>query len=122
VEVKLVCDYCRVTDKGNQRGVRTRRWGLDGTGYEVEVCGQHDELLDKTLTDWSRASRKAGTKPKEIGRQAKKQVESKTKPEPVDRTDFMSWAAEMGYSVNPDAKRLPGPLVKKYRDAKAPAA
>lgn len=121
VEVKLVCDRCAGSDRGVQRATRTRRWGLDGTQYEVEVCDSHSDELDELLNSFLRVSRKAGTKPKEVKRQARPQVAAKTKPEPVDRDEFLLWASMKGYNVKADAKRLPGPLVKRFRDEKAAA-
>lgn len=116
VEVKLVCDYCAMTDKGVERASRTRRWGLDGEGFEIEVCEKHDDQLSRDLDSWRRASRKAGTKAKEISRgKAKKSV----RPRPYDKTEYFAWAKEKGYKVD-ESKTPRGITVKRFLDEKYP--
>lgn len=120
-EVKLVCDYCLGTEAGVQRGVKTRRWGLDGQQYEVDVCERHDKLMDEQSEPWRRISRKAGTKAREITRQRTKTSAAKTTLS-YDKSEYLAWAKEKGFKVNPDGRPNPRLLRRFIDETATPAA
>lgn len=114
-EVKLVCDKCSAGGQA-QRAVKTRRFGVDGQQYELEVCEKHDEQMTRDIDTWKGVSRKAGTKPKEVGR-ARKPGTSR-KGADYDPEAVRAWARDQGINVNPEpGARLNPRVVRQYLDA-----
>lgn len=119
-EVKLVCDYCMGKDAEVHRAIKTRRWALDGQQYEVEVCEKHDSLLDRDAEVWRTVSRKAGTKAREIGRRSAVKAVTSRAGEEYDKGEYVAWAQQKGYNVNPDGRPNPR-LLRKFLDETKPA-
>jgi hypothetical protein len=57
-QVTLTCDVC-----GNAKGVQTRRIGLDGQVYEVDLCPKDSKGLDKAAAGYVSKARKGTTSP-----------------------------------------------------------
>jgi hypothetical protein len=89
----------------------TVRFGLDGTGYEIDLNAGHAQALRDVLARYVLAARRAGAsarRPARGGRRA-----SGTG---VDATEVCEWAKAQGIEVK-DRGRVPGELVVKFRAA-----
>jgi Lsr2 len=91
----------------------TVRFGLDGTGYEIDLNAEHAQKLRDTLARYvSAARRTAGgaRRPPRSGR--------KTPTSGPDTTEVREWAKAQGIDVK-DRGRVPAELVVKFKAATA---
>ena len=119
-EVKLICDFCVGTDAGVQRAIKTRRWGLDGQSFEVELCEKHDNQLDRDMDQWQKVSRRAGSKPKDIGRRTAAKAAVSRAGESYDKAEYVKWAKDKGFNINPEGRPNPR-LLRRFLDETKPA-
>lgn len=119
-EVKLICDFCVGTDEGVQRAISTRRWGLDGQSFEVELCEKHSKQLDRDAEKWQKVSRRAGAKPKDISRRSAAKSTLSRAGEPYDKGEYVKWATAKGFNINPEGRPNPR-LLRRFLDETKPA-
>jgi hypothetical protein len=89
----------------------TVRFGLDGTGYEIDLTAGHAQALRDVLARYVQAARRGGVsarRPARGGRRA-----SGTG---VDTTEVREWAKAQGIEVK-DRGRVPAELVVKFKAA-----
>ena len=96
-------------DGGEAEG--TVRFALDGTEYEIDLSGKHDEELRSTLRGYIDHARKVSgparkTSAGRLGRRSSA----------VDTVAVRAWARENGFDIT-DRGRVPADLVAKYRAA-----
>ena len=96
-------------DGGEAEG--TVRFGLDGTEYEIDLSGKHDEELRSALRGYIDHARK-------VSGSARKAAAGRPgrRPSAVDTVAVRAWARENGFDIK-DRGRVPADLVAKYRAA-----
>ena len=88
----------------------TVRFGLDGTEYEIDLSGKHDEELRTALKSYIDHARKvSGSRKAAPGRSGRR-------PSSVDTVAVRAWARENGHDIK-DRGRVPAGLVVKFRAA-----
>jgi hypothetical protein len=88
----------------------TVRFGLDGTGYEIDLNAEHAQALRAALSRYVQAARRAGggaRRPARGGRRAAGGAES---------TKVREWAKAQGIEVK-DRGRVPAELVARFKAA-----
>ena len=83
----------------------TVHFGLDGTGYEIDLNTEHARDLRDTLASYISAARKVGTAPRRPTRAG-------------NTTEVREWAKAQGIEVK-DRGRVPAELVVKFQSATA---
>ena len=53
-QVMLTCDVC-----GNAKDVQTRKFGIDGKAYEIDLCPKDGKNLDKVAAGYISKARRA---------------------------------------------------------------
>ena len=91
----------------------TVRFGLDGTGYEIDLNSEHAQALRDALARYVSAARK-------VGGGTRRQVRSgrKAPANGANTTEIREWAKAQGLEVK-DRGRVPAELVVKFKAAAA---
>ena len=96
-------------DGGEAEG--TIRFGLDGTGYEIDLSAAHDDALRKALSTYVAHARKVGSVARRPARSG-----SQRGSNGIDTTAVRAWARENGYDIK-DRGRVPADVITKYKEA-----
>jgi hypothetical protein len=97
-------------DGGEAEG--TVRFGLDGTGYEIDLSATHAAELRGALARYIAAGRKApGTGSRRAGRAGRGAAGGG-----IDTTEVREWARSQGIEVK-DRGRVPARIIAQYREA-----
>ncbi|HEU0102573.1 MAG TPA: Lsr2 family protein [Mycobacteriales bacterium] len=115
VEVLLVCDL----HDDDVEGAETVTFGLDGSGYEIDVCAEHAAGLRDALAPYVGAGRRAGRSApaQRTGRSGARSSNGAGAGAAKERTqDIREWARAHGHQVN-ERGRLPGAVIAAYDQA-----
>jgi len=102
-----------VDDLDGSAAEGTVRFGLDGTGYEIDLNTDHAQALRDALAPYISAGRRAGSatrRPVRTGRKASANG--------LNSTEVREWAKAQGIEVK-DRGRVPAELVVKFKAATA---
>ncbi len=102
-----------VDDLDGSAAEGTVRFGLDGTGYEIDLNTDHAQALRDALAPYISAGRRAGgvaRRPVRKGRKASANG--------LNSTEVREWAKAQGIEVK-DRGRVPAELVVKFKAATA---
>ena len=91
----------------------TVRFGLDGTGYEIDLNSEHAQALRDALALYISAARR-------VSASTRRQVPNgrKAPVNGVNTTEIREWAKAQGIEVK-DRGRVPAELVVKFKAATA---
>jgi nucleoid-associated protein Lsr2 len=89
----------------------TVRFGLDGTDYEIDLSGEHNDELHKALERYIAHGRKVGGAARRSARNGGRRASSST-----DTTAVRAWAREQGIDIK-ERGRVPADVVAKYQAA-----
>ena len=103
VSVTFACDYDEKSIPAGQH--RTRRFGLDGRDYEMDLCAKHSQKLDEVVRRYAEYARKASARPGRIKR--------RTTAHRQHSAAIRTWAKQAGIPVS-DRGRIPADVVTKY--------
>ena len=103
VSVTFACDY---DDKAIPAGQhRTRRFGLDGHDYEIDLCAKHSQKLEEVVIRYAEHARRASA------RQGR--TKRRTTAHRQHSASIRTWAKQAGISVS-DRGRIPADVVTRY--------
>ena len=89
----------------------TVRFGLDGTDYEIDLSGEHNDELHKALERYIAHGRKVGGASRRSARNNGRRGSSG-----IDTTAVRTWAREHGIDIK-ERGRVPADVVAKYQAA-----
>ena len=89
----------------------TVRFGLDGTDYEIDLSGEHNDELHKALERYIAHGRKVGGAARRSARNGGRRGSSG-----IDTTAVRTWAREQGIDIK-ERGRVPADVVAKYQAA-----
>lgn len=89
----------------------TVRFGLDGTDYEIDLSGKHNDELHKVLERYIARARKVGGATRRASRNGGRRASSS-----IDTTAVRAWAREQGIDIK-ERGRVPADVVAKYQAA-----
>ena len=108
VQVLLVCDlHGDETPAGE-----TVRFALDGSAYEIDLCGEHASELRNSFAGYVGAARRASGRASS-GSSAPRRRRNRGSGEAAA---IREWARERGLAV-PERGRIPADLAEKYAAA-----
>ena len=110
VQVILVCDL----HDDETPGTETISFGLDGTSYEVDVCGQHAAQLRGDLGRYVGVARRGSGRGS--GRGASGAGRRRRRGGSGEAARIREWARSQGLAV-PERGRVPAELAEKYAAA-----
>lgn len=84
-----------IDDLDGSEAIETVRFGLDGTGYEIDLAGENAEALRGALTRFVEAARREPASGRRSSTAAAKPAGSG-----IDMKAIRRWAAENGIQVN----------------------
>jgi Lsr2 len=87
----------------------TVRFGLDGTDYEIDLSGEHNDELHKALERYIAHGRKVGGASRRPARNGGRRGASG-----IDTTAVRAWAREQGIDIK-ERGRVPADVVAKYQ-------
>ncbi len=109
VQVMLVCDL----HDEEVEGFETVAFGLDGTGYEIDVCEEHGTELRDDFATYVGAARKAGRASGNSPRRAPRAA-GKTASSGSERVqEIREWARTNGHQVS-ERGRLSAAVTEAY--------
>jgi hypothetical protein len=118
VKIRLLSDLELAKDPDSEaEASQTRRFSVDGDGFEIDFSDEESEIFDKLLAPYKAAARpldRAG-RTKGQGRPARPAKASKA---PVDTVAVREWARDNGIDIK-DRGRVPADVVEKYQAATA---
>ncbi len=88
-------------------------FGLDGTGYEIDLTNEHADELREALSRYVEAARKTGSDRSSRARSAGRSRSSKSDVSPVA---VREWAKSKGIEVSARG-RIPQSVVEQFRTA-----
>lgn len=97
-----------VDDIDGSEAEGTVRFGLDGTGYEIDLSPAHSEELHRALAPYIAHARKTGS--------ARRAARSSRNASAVDTHKVREWAKEQGIEIK-ERGRIPANIMEKYRQA-----
>jgi DNA-nicking Smr family endonuclease len=106
---KLQTVFIDDIDGGAAEG--TVRFALDGTDYEIDLSGQHNDELRKTLQRYIARARKAGGTARRPSRGGGRRDSGS-----VDPTAVRIWARQQGIAIK-ERGRVPADVLAKYQAA-----
>lgn len=112
VQVLLVCDL----HVDEVEGTETIAFGLDGSGYEIDVCPSHAASLRDDFASYVGAARRAGRTP---AAPAQRRAARSAKPASGDRQrvqEIREWARQNGHAVS-ERGRLSATVTQAYEAA-----
>jgi Lsr2 len=89
----------------------TVRFSLDGTHYEIDLSGEHNDELHKALQRYIAHARKIGGASRRPARNGGRRGAGG-----IDTTAVRTWAREQGIDVK-ERGRVPADVVAKYQAA-----
>ena len=89
----------------------TVRFGLDGTGYEIDLNARHAKELRDVLARYVDAARRAGGGARKPARGSRRAAAGG-----LNTTEVREWARAQGIEVK-DRGRVPADLMVKFRSA-----
>ena len=89
----------------------TVRFGLDGTGYEIDLNARHAKELRDVLARYVNAARRAGGSARKPARGSRRGTAGGP-----DATGVREWARSQGIEVK-DRGRVPADLMVKFKSA-----
>jgi hypothetical protein len=89
----------------------TVRFGLDGTDYEIDLSGEHNDELHKALERYIAHARKVGGAPRRSAHNGGRRGSTG-----IDNTAVRTWAREQGIDIR-ERGRVPANIVAKYQAA-----
>lgn len=89
----------------------TVRFGLDGTDYEIDLSGEHNDELHKALERYIARARKVGSAARRSARNGGRRGSNG-----IDTTAVRIWAREQGIDIK-ERGRVPADVVAKYQAA-----
>jgi hypothetical protein len=93
--------------------VKTVHFSLDGVGYEIDLSSENAQKLRDEISTWIGHARKsAGRRPPRAGTAPR----GRAATDREQSTAMREWARENGFQVS-DRGRIPGAVVKAYRNA-----
>ena len=108
IQVLLVCDL----HDDDTAGTETIRFGLDGAGYEIDVCERHATELRDRMASYVGAGRRAGGRSEpSSGRSRRRRSRGSG-----DAARVREWARSQGLPV-PERGRIPADLAERYAAA-----
>lgn len=119
VQVLLVCD---MHGDDSTPGEETISFGLDGTSYEIDVCGQHAAGLRDSFAPFVGQARRAGggrsggAGRSGGGRGGRGSARARGGGDRARTAEIRQWARDNGHQV-PDRGRLPASIVEEYEAA-----
>ncbi|HTW19847.1 MAG TPA: Lsr2 family protein [Mycobacteriales bacterium] len=108
-QVLLVCDL----HGDDTAGVETIRFGVDGTGYEIDVCEQHAGKLRDAFAPYVAAGRRAGRG----GAAARGRRRGARGSAGVDPAAVRAWARDHKIKVS-ERGRISADVLARYTAAK----
>lgn len=93
-------------DGGEAEG--TVRFGLDGTGYEIDLSVVHSEELHKALAPYIAHARKAD--------RVRRPARDRRNATGDETHKVREWASEQGMGIK-ERGRIPASIMNKYRQA-----
>jgi hypothetical protein len=111
VQVTLVCDlHGDETPAGE-----TVTFGLDGSTYQIDLCGEHTNQLRENFAGYVGAARRASGRstPSASGGGSRRRRRNRGSG---DAAAIREWAREQGLPV-PERGRIPADLAEKYAAA-----
>jgi hypothetical protein len=105
VQVILVCDL----HDDETPGTETITFGLDGAGYEIDVCAAHANELRDRFAPYVGAARRASGRPGSGRRRGRRGGGG-------EAAQIREWARSQGLAV-PERGRIPAELAAKYAAA-----
>ncbi len=103
VSVTFACDYDQKEIPAGQH--RTRRFGLDGHDYEIDLCSKHSQKLEEVVTRYAEHARRASAR---MGR-----TKRRTTAHRQHSAAIRTWAKQAGIPVS-DRGRIPADVVTRY--------
>ena len=103
VSVTFACDYDQKEIPAGQH--RTRRFGLDGRDYEIDLCAKHSEKFDEAISRYTQRARKSSGRPVRVKR--------RTAANRQHSASVRAWAKKTGIAVS-DRGRIPADVVARY--------
>ncbi|MDX6395631.1 MAG: hypothetical protein QOJ73_6694 [Streptosporangiaceae bacterium] len=103
VSVTFACDYDQKEIPAGQH--RTRRFGLDGRDYEIDLCAKHSQKLDEVVNRYAEHARRASAR---LGR-----TKRRTTAHRQHSAAIRTWAKQAGIEVS-DRGRIPADVVTRY--------
>ncbi len=107
VLVTYACDFDKKEIRAGQE--RTRAFGLDGRGYEIDLCKRHSDKLDDVLKRYAAYARRANT-----GSGTRRR--RRTAAHRQRSAQIRAWAKSRGLPVS-DRGRIPADVIDKYETA-----
>jgi hypothetical protein len=105
VQVTLVCDlHGDETPAGE-----TVRFGLDGSAYHIDLCGEHASQLRESFAGYVGAARRASGRAPAAGGGGRRRRNRGS----GEAAAIREWARERGLAV-PERGRIPAELAEKY--------
>jgi hypothetical protein len=96
-------------DVDGSEAIGTVRFGLGGTGYEVDLSQKNADKLAKVLAPYIAAARKAGNGPA-------RRAAGRTRPGGPLPREVRAWAKSQGLEVK-DKGRVPAELIARFQAA-----
>lgn len=107
VSVLLLCDL----HDDDTEATDTVTLGLDGSGYEIDLCEDHAAGLRESMAPYVGAARRSGKAPAKAGNgRARDKARTEGAPDPKE---VRAWAVAQGMEV-PARGRLPQDVIDKF--------
>jgi nucleoid-associated protein Lsr2 len=104
VSVSYACDYDqKVIPDGEHR---VREFSFDGRHFEIDLCQQHGDAFDETISRYAKYARMSSVPP---GQPAKR----RTAAHRQHSASVRAWAKQAGIEVS-DRGRIPAEVVARY--------
>ena len=103
VSVTFACDYDQKPIPEGQQ--ETRRFGLDGRDYEIDLCVRHSQKFDDVVGRYAQRARRASARVTRTKR--------RTTAHRQHSAAIRNWAKESGIAVS-DRGRIPSDVVARY--------
>jgi Lsr2 len=98
-----------IDDLDGSEAEGTVRFCLDGTDYEIDLSGKHNEQLRKALGKYVEHARK-------VGGTARRAPRGRRSADVIDTAKVREWAKGQGIDIK-DRGRVPAGIVEQYRNA-----
>ena len=101
-----------IDDLDGSEAEGTVRFGLDGTGYEIDLNAQHAQALRDALSPYVKAARRGGGGAQQSARNGRRKASASG----LNTTEVREWAKAQGIEVK-ERGRIPAELVVKFKAA-----
>jgi len=106
VSVTYACDYDQKEIPQGQH--RVRRFSLDGSEYEIDLCAMHSSRFDQAIGEFAEHARRSSARVAPVKR--------RTAAHRQRSASVRAWAKTMGIAVG-DRGRIPADVVARYEAA-----